>query len=723
MAAAAHKPVKNGVAKTPVILQMEALECGAACLAMVAAYYGLWLPLERVRTDCGVSRDGSRARNVIKAARQYGLEAQGWRYEPESLRDEGQFPCIIHWNFNHFVVLNGFKGKYALLNDPGSGPKKVTMEEFDKAFTGIALLLTPGESFEPGGKRRSVLAFARERLKGTTALFVFVMATTLLSAVIGVIQPAFARVFMDVLLPGNNPGWLLPFTLIMSLVTAISLGVGFVRARQTLKIEGKLAVVANSGFMWHVLRLPLDFFAQRSVGDLVQRKEANTSIASMMINTLAPLVLDAALIVIYLTVMLRYSVLLTLVGVGSIFINMAVAALVSKKRVEITRRRMRDYAKMRSAETAGISMIETLKSSGAEDGYFARWAGYQATVSVRFLESARLGRTLGAIPTLVNTLTNSAVLLLGASLIMNGQFTVGSLLAFQGFLASFTGPAGSFIGAGQSVTELRAQMERIEDVLRYEPDVSDEEFHGEPMSDKLSGGVELRDVTFGYSRLEPPLLDKLNLSIKPGERVAIVGSSGCGKSTISKLITGLYQPWSGDILYDGKSRSEIPPEVFHASLAAVDQDIILFADTIRNNITMWDSSIKDFEVILAARDAQIHNDILRRDGGYNYRMAEGGRDFSGGQRQKLEIARVLATDPRLIILDEATSALDAKTERDTVEAINNRGVTTLVVAHRLSTVRDCDRIYVLDKGKIVEQGTHEELFALNGFYTKLVVSD
>jgi NHLM bacteriocin system ABC transporter peptidase/ATP-binding protein len=712
-----------GAAKTPVILQMEALECGAACLAMVAAYHGLWLPLEQVRTDCGVSRDGSRVRNMMNAARRYGFAVQGLRLEPEDLRDMGSFPCILHWEFNHFVVLNGFRGKYALLNDPATGPRKVPLEDFDQSYTGIALLLSPAEGFVPMGKRRSVLTFARERLKGAAALFVFVIAATFISAAVGVLQPAFARVFMDVLLPGHNPDWLWPFALIMLLVTAISLAVEFIKARQTLKIQGKLAVVANAAFMWHMLRLPLDFFAQRSVGDLAQRKEMNTSVAGMMLGTLAPLVLDAALIILYLTVMLRYSLSLTLLGVGSILLNMATAAIVSRKRVEITRRRLRDYSKMLSAQITGIAMMETLKSSGAEDGYFAKWAGYQAAVTAGDARLTRLGQGLGALPTLINTLTNSAVLLVGAGLIMNGEFSVGALLAFQGFLASFTGPAGNFIGAGQTVTELRAQMERIEDVLRYTPDVSDTRQGDEEITDKLSGRVELRDVSFGYSRLDPPLIENLSLQIKPGERVAIVGASGCGKSTLSKLITGLHKPWSGEILYDGTPAALIPPALFHASLAAVDQDIILFADTVRNNITMWDSSIEDFEVILAARDAQIHSEILRRDGGYNYRMAEGGRDFSGGQRQKLEIARVLATDPRLIILDEATSAMDAKTERATLDAINARGAATLIIAHRLSAVRDCDRIYVMDKGKIVEQGTHEELYAMNGIYTNLVVSD
>ena len=400
--------------------------------------------------------------------------------------------------------------------------------------------------------------------------------------------------------------------------------------------------------------------------------------------------------------------------------------IISKKRVNITRVSMRDSGKLAGATVAGIEMIETIKASGAENGFFEKWAGYQASVNTQKVKFAKLNQYLGMIPSLVSTLTNTAVLIIGVYLTMEGSFTVGMVMAFQGFLGSFMAPASQLISAGQTLQEMRAEMERIEDVMKYPTDVicdqaSDE---GEDAEyDKLSGNVEMRNVTFGYSRLGEPLIRDFNLTLRPGSRVAFVGTSGCGKSTLSKLISGLYQPWSGEILFDGKPMTKIDRSVFTGSLAVVDQDIILFEDTIANNIKMWDTSIEDFEMIMAARDAQLHEDIMQRDGGYNYKLTEGGKDFSGGQRQRIEIARVLAQDPTIIILDEATSALDAKTEYEVVKSIKDRGITCIVVAHRLSTIRDCDEIIVMDHGNVVERGTHEELYALGGFYTKLVTSD
>lgn len=719
------QPVRGGVAKVPVVMQMEALECGAASLTMILAYYNKWIPLEQVRADCGVSRDGSNARNVLKAARSYGLIAKGYRYEPEDLRKNGTFPCIVHWNFNHFVVLDGFRGKKAYLNDPARGSYTVPMETFDKSFTGICLMFEPGENFQPSGKPKSVLGFARKRLEGTGAAIAFVVLTTLISSLIGILNPAFSRIFLDRLLTGQNPEWLAPFLAALALMAAVQLVVQWVQAVYVLKINGKLAVVGNSTFLWHVLRMPMEFFSQRMAGDIQQRQSTNASIANTLINTFAPLVLDAVMMVFYLVVMLRYSLPLTCIGLLSIAVNLVMSRVISQKRVNITRVQMRDAGKLAGATVAGIEMIETIKASGAENGYFEKWSGYQASVNTQEVRFAKLNQYLGMVPGLVSSLCNTAVLMLGVYLTMQGQFTVGMIMAFQGFLASFSAPAASLIGAGQTLQEMRTQMERIEDVMQYPPDVT---YDGEAADldgeyDKLSGTVELRDITFGYSRLDPPLIENFNMTLKPGSRVAFVGASGCGKSTLSKLISGLYQPWSGEILFDGKPMKEIGRNVFTGSLAVVDQDIILFEDTIRNNIKMWDNSIEDFEMILAARDAQLHEDIMQRDGGYNYRLTEGGKDLSGGQRQRLEIARVLAQDPTIIILDEATSALDAKTEYEVVKSIKDRGITCIVVAHRLSTIRDCDEIIVMDHGKVMERGTHQELFARNGLYTQLVSNE
>ena len=720
-----RSPVTKGRAHVPVIMQMEALECGAASLAMVMAYYGKWVPLEQVRLDCGVSRDGSNARNMLVAARSYGFEAQGFRCETAALRDGIELPCIIHWNFNHFVVLDGFRGNYAWINDPARGEVKVPLEEFDRAFTGVCLQIVPGEDFEPSGKRKSTLAFARSRLKGAGAAVAFVLLSTVIGYLFGIINPAFSRFFMDRLLTGENRELLYPFLLLMIAMGLAQVIVSWVQAVYSLKINGKMAIVGSSEFMWKVLRMPTEFFSQRLAGDILQRQGTNASIASTLVNTLTPLLLNTLMMIVYLVVMLRCSVLLTVVGLVTIVLNLLVSQLISAKRVNITRVQLRDAGKLSAATVSGIQMVETIKSSGAENGYFQKWAGYQASVNAQSVRFARLNQILGMIPSALSAIADALVLILGVLLAMQGKFTLGMIMLFQGFLNSFMSPAMMIISAGQSLQEMRTEMERVEDVMQYptDPHFSDAPLSEDEDYSKLSGEVEIKNISFGYSRLGQPLIRDFSMHIRPGSRVAFVGPSGCGKSTLSKLISGLYQPWSGEILFDGKPIESIDRSVFTGSVAVVDQDIVLFEDTIAGNIKMWDESIEDFEMILAARDAQIYDDIMARDGGFYGTLTEGGKDLSRGQRQRLEIARVLAQDPSIIIMDEATSALDAKTEFELVKAVKDRGITCIVIAHRLSTIRDCDEIIVLDHGQVVERGTHEELMARGGAYTELIASD
>ena len=721
-----RKPVINGCAKVPVVMQMEALECGAASLAMILAYYDKWIPLEKLRVDCGVSRDGSNAKNVLIAARSYGLVARGYRYEPEDLKKEGQFPCIIHWNFNHFVVLDGFSKGKAVINDPAKGVCKISMEEFDRAFTGICLMFEPGEEFEPGGRPKSVLKFALERLKGSKTAITFVVLTTIISSLIDVVEPAFSRVFIDRLLTHKNQNWTYPFLIAFALLATIQIAVSAIEAIYLNRINGRLAISGNMSYLWKVLHMPMEFFSQRMSGTILGRQEENAMIANSLVETFTPLVLEAAMMIFYLTVMIRYSPILTLIGIFSIVLDLFISQVISKKRIGITRVQLRDKGKLASATISGIEMIETIKSSGAENGYFKRWSGYQASVNTHTVRYVKLNQYLGMIPSLVSALTDTAILIIGVWLIMQGQFTIGMLSAYQGFLASFTAPANTLISAGQTLQEMRTSMERVEDVMKYPDDPCYQTERVEAAEggyQKLSGNLELKHITFGYAKLAQPLIEDFCMTVRPGSCVAFVGASGCGKSTLSMLIAGLYQPWGGEILFDGKPVREIDRDVFKGSVAVVTQDIILFEDTIANNIKMWDSTIEDFEMILAARDAQIHEDIMMRDGGYQYKIMEGGKDFSGGQCQRLEIARVLAQDPSIIIMDEATSALDAKTEYEVVKAIRDRGITCIIVAHRLSTIRDCDEIIVLDHGHVVERGTHEELYQKGGTYTELVTSD
>lgn len=716
------KSIKHGVAKTPVVMQMEALECGAASLCMVLAYFGKWVPLEQARTDCGVSRDGSNAKNILLAARNYGLEAAGYRLEPEELLSEGHFPCIVHWEFNHFIVVCGCKGNKVYVNDPARGNITITKEKFDEGFTGIALLFEPTDAFTPGGKPRSVLGFAKERLKGCMPAVIFVAATTIITSLTSIVNSGFTRVFMDQLLAGRNPEWVTPFFIGITVIAVLQIVAGWIQAVYQLRLNGKMDAVGSAGYMWKILRLPMEFFSQRMAGDIQGRMMSNASIAGTVVNTVGPLLLNTAMMIFYLVVMLRYSVTLTAVGILSVAVNAWVSRYISSKRVNITRVMMRDAGKLSSATVNAVDMIETIKASGAENGFFEKWSGYQASVNTQNIRFTKQDQMLGIIPAVVSTALNTLVICMGVLFTMQGYFTVGMITAFQTFMTSFMAPAGQLIGAGQTIQEMRTSMERIEDVMNYPEDV---QFGIETESekyDKLSGSLSMKNVTFGYSKLADPLIVDFNLELKQGQRVAFVGSSGSGKSTLSKLISGLYQPWGGQILFDGKTINEIDRSIFRGSVAVVDQDIILFEDSISGNIKMWDNSIEDFEMIMAARDAKIHDDIMQRNGNYKYKITEGGRDFSGGQRQRLEIARVLAQDPTMIILDEATSALDAKTEYELVKSIKDRGITCIVIAHRLSTIRDCDEIIVLDHGKVVERGTHEELMKNDGAYKTLVCS-
>lgn len=710
------------ILKVPVILQMEATECGAACLCMILAYYKKWVSLENMRGDCNVSRDGSNAGHLVKTARSYGLKSGGYRCGTESIR-QMKLPAVIHWGFNHFVVLCGFGRDYVLINDPACGRTKVSLKEFDEYFTGIVLTFEPGEDFSPGGSKKNVLSFAKERLHGTSAAIIFVAVTGILTAAPDIAAPALSRIYVDEILNGNNFQWLAPFLWAMAGILVFQTVALLIQTIYMLKVHGKLAASANAIFMWHVLRLPIEFFSQRFAGDIANRQSSNEKIAQTLVGELAPVFLHLSMTVFYLSVMLSYSHLLTVIGLITVAVNLFVTQYMAKKRIDLARSRMRDEGKLSSVAMSGIEMIETIKASGAEDGFFERWSGYYSNSGNAVVEFNNKVSRIEIIPGLMAEIANITVLFLGAYLIMSGDFTAGMLLGFQGFLSALIMPVDAFLKAGQKFQEMRADMERVEDVMNYKTDVDYKESGDEVLFSKLTGRLEIKNVTFGYNRLAPPLIENFSLELHPGSSVAFVGGSGSGKSTLAKLISGLYRPWSGEVFFDSKSVVDIKREVFTGSLAVVDQDIVLFEDTVSENIRMWDKSIEDFEILLAARDAQIHEDIMKREGGYQSVIRENGRNFSGGQCQRLEIARVLAQDPTIVILDEATSALDAKTELEVIRAIKNRGITCIIIAHRLSTVRDCDEIVVLRNGHVVERGTHRELYALGGEYAGLVSTE
>ena len=707
----------------PMIMQMEALECGAACLAMVLAYQGKWIPLEEVREACGISRDGSKASYITRAARGYGLKAKAYSAGIDTLRSKVKYPAILYWNYNHFVVLTGFSRDHAFLNDPAQGKVSVPMEEFRKAYTGICLEFEKGETFEPSGKKESVLAFIRSRLKGTRMLLLLVMLAAGLTTFGTLITPAVSRFFTDQVIGVDGSPWVKALLTAVVLLFIFQLIVSILYAVYLCKIEGKLAVSSNSAFLWHCLKMPMRFFSQRMAGDLASRQMHNDTIAKTLVSKLGPLLINLVMLILYVIIMLRYNLSLTLIGAAAILINVLVARILSRIRVDTTQVRMRDEAKLYAVTASGIDMIESIKASGAENGYFEKLAGYAASSMESEQKEERKSRFLTVLPEFTQSLADIAILMTGVYLIMSGKFSAGMLIAFQGILVRFIAPVNSLISCMQSIQEMRSEMVRVDDVMHYrEEDAAFAAYDENAEYSKLKGEIELKDVTFGYSRMAKPLLEHFSMKVKPGQKIAIVGMSGCGKSTITRLIAGLYTPWEGEILFDGKPLSRIPKEVFRGSVLVVDQEITLFADTIGENLKMWDGSIEDFEVILAARDARIHEDIMSRPGGYEHPLREGGRNFSGGQCQRFEIARVLAGDPSILVLDEATSMLDAKTEQEVIQSIAARGLTTIIVAHRLSTIRDSDLILVMENGTVKEQGTHEELMARNGLYTQLITT-
>ncbi len=723
-----RKPVAGRRARhVPVIMQMEATECGAASLSMVLAYYGKWVTLQQARQDCGVSRDGSKMGNIMRAAIRYGMEAKAYSMSVEQLRTGGTFPCILYWGFNHFVVCDGFQGDHVWLNDPAKGEVRLSMKAFEEGFTGIVMMLQPGADFQPSGKRRSMVGYALDKLKSNRTTLFFVALTTAIISLLGILTAGFSRVFLDRMLTGLEKDWTRPFLLLFACVTLTHLMTAWIQAIYSLRLKGKMAIEGNCSYMWKLLRLPMAFFSQHYAGDLLSRKKENALIAKNITEILAPIAINTMMMVFYFVAMVRYSWLLTVICVGVVAAQTASAQLISRHRINISRVMLRDQSKLDSTTVSAVSMIESIKASGAEDGYFERWAGYQAAASRQNTRYQELNYYMELIPGFLSALLNVSILVIGIHLTIRGDFTSGMILAFQGLLASFTQPANTLIRSAQQLQEMRTQMERVDDVMSAPEDPmlptrEAEAAAGAVTEGKLRGRIELRDVSFGYSPLEPPLIEHFNMVVEPGKSVAFVGASGCGKSTMTRLITGLYQPWGGEILLDGKPLKEIDHRVLTASAAVVEQEITLFEDSIENNIRMWDPTLENFEVVLAARDARIHDQIMKKEDGYRHRIREGGGNFSGGERQRIEIARALVKDPTILIMDEATSALDARSEYEITRAIRDRGITCVIVAHRLSTIRDCDEIIVLDHGKIAERGTHAELMEAGGLYRDLVTS-
>ena len=714
--------------RTPTLIQMEAVECGAAALGIVLGFFKKRVPLEALRIACGVSRDGSKASSVVKAARTYGLTARGVRLEIDSLQKQ-KFPAILFWNFNHFLVLEGFGKDCVYLNDPAAGPRKVTNQEFEKAYTGVTLLFERGPDFVADGKAPSTLKVLAGRLQHVKSALWFVILASLALVIPGLMIPVFSQVFVDNYLIGRLDGWVKPLLLGMAITALVRGMLTWLQQKYLLRLEMHLSLSTSSTFFWHVLRLPVAFFTQRYAGDISQRVEANDRVAQLLSGDLATNAVNLVTLVFYLAVMLTYSWQLTLVGVVLTALNLIALQRLARMRTDGNMLLLQDGAKLMSTTIGGIQTIETIKATGAEHDFFTRWAGYKAKVSNTEQRLEVATRLISALPGLLNALITVAILGLGGAQVISGAMTVGMLVAFQSLMISFTTPVGNLMALAGKYQAAKGDMARLDDVMRYPVDVCFEQDKAlyssgsELPSGKLQGHLELRNISFGYSPLEPALIENFSFSMGPGQRIALVGGSGSGKSTIARLVMGLVQPWSGEVLIDGAARTKIDRTILAASLAGVEQSPYLFEGTVRDNLTLWDSTLPQADMLEAAHDAMIHEAIIGRPEGYDSPIGEAGAGFSGGQVQRLDIARALALKPSILVLDEATSALDPITEMQINDNIRKRGCACLVVAHRLSTIRDADEIIVMEQGRIVERGSHDQLIALGGAYSQLIKAD
>jgi len=719
---------------TPTVLQMEGVECGAAALSIILSYFGRVVPLEKLRIACGVSRDGLKATNILRAAREYGLEAKGYAKSIEKLK-EMEMPAIIFWNFNHFLVIEGFTKDKVYLSDPAQGRYYVSHKEFDEAFTGVVMTFKPTEDFEKGNEKTGLIPSLVTRISSSKLSVVFIVLASLFLVVPGLVIPSFTQIFIDKYLVNQVTGFVMPLLLVMGGILVLNSALIYIQQYYLLRLETKLALTTSSKFLWHVFHLPIAFFTQRYSGEIGSRVSLNDKVARLLSGELANAVLNVIVVVFYALLMFSYDVTLTTIGICMAAINVFALQYVSKARKDGNRRLINENGKLLGTTTSGISMIETLKASGRENDFFMNWSGYLAKVINAQQELGWLTIRLNIIPPLLMSLNTTLILGVGAMRVMDGQMTLGMLVAFLYLMNNFMRPVNQLVSVGSLLQETEGDMNRIDDVLNYE---TSEEFNRnkteneegstledkkeEVSVDKLVGHLEIKNMSFGYSKAMPALIEDFSLKLKPGSRVALVGGSGSGKSTIAKLVAGLYEPWTGEILFDGVPRREIPRHIISESVAVIDQEVLIFKGSIQENISFWDHRIPETQIIQSAHDAEIHETIAERVDAYDGAVTERGANFSGGQRQRLEIARALTLNPSVLLMDEATSALDPKSEKMVMDNIKRRGCTCLIVAHRLSTIKDCDEIIVLKFGKIVERGSHAELLEQNGLYAELISS-
>lgn len=710
--------------KTPTVIQMEAVECGAASLAILLAHYGRFVPLEELRLACAVNRDGSTAKNVLAAALNYGLEGRGRRMEVPPLMEIGH-PVIIFWAFQHFMVVNGFerrRGRTVVkVNDPAMGPRIMDLREFDEGFTGIVLDLVPGEEFSKGGRPDRVLPMLRERMTGTGRGLLLALLAAALLVLPGVVTPFFTQYYLDQAYGTASWESLLPVLLGLSLCATATFILTQVQTFYLRLAEARTALVTSGRFMFRLLRLPMGFFMQRRAAELGRRVSSNQQVAQTLTRDLVMTSVNLLLIVVYGAVLLMQDVPLALLAMAVALCNLVILRVVMRSRVDAATALEAEEGRLMVSTLNTISSIETVKASGVEHSSFVRWSGFMAKATT---EAQRLGvptALVAVVPPMLAMVNSGLVMLIGGLRVADGAVTVGLLFSFQALLVTFTRPLTQLTNQAGQVQEMVAQLKRLRDAEHY--DLEQAFVRDEGRTGRLSGALEFKNVDFAFGPLLDPHITDLSFEVGPGMRVALVGASGSGKSTVGRLAAGLVEPSGGQVLYDGSPRGEWTRQSLALSVSYVDQSTTLFEGSVRDNVCFWDTEVPDEHVVRALSDACVLDEVSRRAGGLNAQVSEGGANFSGGQRQRLELARALVSNPTLLVLDEATSALDTRTEQRVMDNLRRRGCALLLIAHRLSTIRDADLILVFEDGDVVESGRHDDLVAAGGVYARLVSSD
>jgi NHLM bacteriocin system ABC transporter peptidase/ATP-binding protein len=708
--------------RTPTVLQLHEVECAAAVLGIILGHYGRHVPLQELRDACGISRDGGKAVHLLTAAQGYGLSMKALRRSVPTLRDL-PVPFIAYWSFNHFLVVEGFSDGVVWVNDPATGPRELSAEAFDRGYTGVVFTATPSASFQPGGTpptRRTAVLNRLQGMKGPVAMATLLgLALALPALLVAVLLVGFVDRF---LFDGEGSfGRVLAAGFFALGVAAVVLT--WLQGEALLRVWIRVSRREGRRFLWHALRLPLSFFSLRFATDVAGRSTLNDQVARILAADFVTGSVNLVVLAVYAVVAAAFDPALAVLGIAIGCLNLVGLHLVARAERDAGLRLARERSELLAASITSLQSIETVKATGSEGDVFARWAGLQARLLNARARVERPARALLVVPPVLSIVGAIAVLSVGGFRVIDGVMTIGTLIAVQALLAAAAQPVQDFVRLGGAIHEFDGAVVQLDDVLEQPVDSTTASPHATTLEiAPLRGELDLRGVTFGYALLDPPLLAGLNLRVAAGARVAIVGATGSGKTTLAHLVTGLHPPWSGEILVDGRPRSEWPREALTRGIAAVDQAIHLFPGSIRDNLALWDPSIGDELLARAALSAGVL-DLIEARGGFGARVEDGGRNFSGGQRQRIELARALVREPRMLVLDEATSNLDAVAEAQVYANLRERGCTCLIVAHRLSAIRDCDEICVLAQGTIVERGRHEELLAAGGAYARLLAAE